>query len=107
MLMFQPLRVICREYWRIMDADEDLRWVVFYYSGAAAAAGITYRGALICTPSGKLPEDERTMLLINAALKRCGIQSWEMFSVDNECCTDAPLSVPEYGFTDWRALDLS
>jgi VDE lipocalin domain len=87
-----------------MDCDEMLKWVVFYYSGAAAAAGITYRGALICTPSGKLPDDEGAMLLIKAALERCGIETWEMFDVDNECCSDAPLSVPDYGLTDWLAL---
>jgi hypothetical protein len=27
------------EFWRIVDVAEDLSWAVFYYSGAAAAAG--------------------------------------------------------------------
>lgn len=87
-----------------MGCDEQMRWAVFYYSGAATAAGITYRGALICTPSGTLPEDPAIMQLINGALGRCGVQGWEMFSVNNDSCSDAPLSVPDYGFTEWRAL---
>lgn len=87
-----------------MDCDEMMQWAVFYYSGAATTAGITYRGALICTPSGSVPEDPAAMQRINAALDRCGIRSWEMFDVNNDCCSDAPLSVPDYGFTDWREL---
>jgi hypothetical protein len=27
------------EFWRIVDVAEDLSWAVFYYSGAASAAG--------------------------------------------------------------------
>lgn len=87
-----------------MDCDEQMKWVVFYYSGAATAAGITYRGALICTQTGNLPEDPAAMKPINAALTRCGIEPWEMFGVDNACCSDAPLSVPDYGFIDWKEL---
>lgn len=89
-----------------MDCDEMMKWAVFYYSGAATAAGITYRGALICTPSGVLPEDDATMQRIYAALGRCGIESWEMFGVNNAGCSDAPLSVPDYGFTEWREVSL-
>lgn len=90
-----------------MDCDDMMQWAVFYYSGAASAAGITYRGALICTPSGTAPDDPAAMQCINAALERCGIRAWEMFDVNNECCSDAPLCVPDYGSTEWRGLSAS
>jgi hypothetical protein len=88
---------MCSEFWRIMDCAEDLSWAVFYYSGAASAAGITYRGALICTETGRLPVGQEAEERVEAALKACGIRRWEMFGVDNESCADAPLSVPAAG----------
>ena len=30
-----------------------MSWAVFYYSGAASAAGTNYRGALVVTPDGR------------------------------------------------------
>lgn len=36
--------VTSNELWRILDADDDLRFAVFYYSGAASAAGLSYQG---------------------------------------------------------------
>lgn len=92
------------EYWKIMDCDEEFAWAVFYYGGAASAAGITYRGALICSPSGRVPEDAAAKERIEAALDACGIQMWEMYSVDNDDCASAPLSVPDDGRVDWREL---
>lgn len=88
--------VTSKEYWRIMDCAEDLEWSVFYYSGAASAAGITYRGALICTPTGAWPTSEGSRERIGAALAACGIRVWEMSEVDNCDCADAPLSTPDY-----------
>jgi VDE lipocalin domain len=93
------------EFWRIMDCAEDFTWAVFYYSGAASVAGITYRGALVCTPSGHLPEGDEVNARVDAALRECGIRRWEMFDCDNDCCADAPLSVPESGDTRLRALE--
>lgn len=87
-----------------MDCEEGFAWAVFYYSGAASAAGITYRGALICTPSGRVPEDPEATRRIDAALASCGIRPWEMYTVDNAQCDEAPLSVPDYGDVVWREL---
>ena len=92
----------CSEFWRIMDCAADFSWAVFYYAGAASAAGITYRGALICTPSGHLPADSDANRAIDDALRRCGVRRWEMFNVDNDECDGAPLSVPDSGDTALR-----
>lgn len=94
----------CSELWRIIDVAEDLSWAVFYYAGAASAAGITYRGALICTPTGELPEGAEANGRVDAALAACGIRRWEMFAVDNSQCADAPLSTPDSADLTLRAL---
>lgn len=31
--------VTSEEFWRIVDATDDLHWALFYYAGAAKAAG--------------------------------------------------------------------
>lgn len=95
---------VCSEFWRIMDCAEDLSWAVFYYAGAASAAGITYRGALICSRTGAVPRGDEATQRIDAALAACGIRRWEMFEVDNCKCADAPLSVPRSGDTRLRAI---
>jgi VDE lipocalin domain len=87
-----------------MDCADDMAWAVFYYSGAASAAGITYRGALICTASGRLPEGAEINHRVDAALRACGIRRWEMFTADNEQCADAPLSMPESADVRLRAI---
>lgn len=38
--------VVSSEYWRILDCADDLSWGVFYYAGAASAAGTSYRGTI-------------------------------------------------------------
>lgn len=86
--------VVSNEYWRILDCADDLSWAVFYYSGAAAAAGTSYTGALVVTPDGKWPD--MTMIAsgssetigdrIERALKRAEIEMWELFEVHNESC---------------------
>eukprot|EP00892_Ulva_mutabilis_P006169 jgi/Ulvmu1/3924/UM018_0147.1 len=96
--------VTSNEYWKIMDCAEDFSWAVFYYSGAASTAGITYRGALICTPTGRAPQGAAAQQRVDAALAACGIRRWEMYAVDNKQCTEAPLSVPDYGNIQWREL---
>jgi hypothetical protein len=35
--------VTSNEYWRILDCADDLSFCLFYYSGAASAAGLSYR----------------------------------------------------------------
>jgi hypothetical protein len=86
--------VVSNEYWRILDCADDLTWAVFYYSGAAAAAGTSYTGALVITPDGKWPDmtkvgsgsSETIGDRIEKALKRAEIEMWELFEVNNESC---------------------
>lgn len=88
--------VVSNEYWRILDCADDLTWAVFYYSGAAAAAGTSYTGALVVTPDGKWPDmtkkvgsgsTETTIgSRIERALKTAEIEMWELFEVHNESC---------------------
>jgi VDE lipocalin domain len=81
--------VTSREFWRIVDCADDLSWAVFYYTGAAAAAGTSYSGALLVTRTGDWPEmstDSDTALRIERAMATGGIKMWELFEVPNECC---------------------
>lgn len=81
--------VTSNEYWRIIDCAEDLTYCLFYYSGAAAAAGLSYSGAVLGTVDGSWPAayTER----IHAALQVAGIEPWELSTVDNSQCVGAPL----------------
>jgi hypothetical protein len=74
--------------------NDDLSWGLFYYSGAASAAGQAYTGAIIVTPDGHWPapsEHER----LSSALNKCGIKEWEMYKVNNASCEGPPLGIPE------------
>jgi hypothetical protein len=73
--------VTSSEYWKILDADEQLQWAVFQYVGAASAAGQSYTGALLVTPSGEWPTDPSANSRMEAALAQAQIQSWEMYMV--------------------------
>lgn len=75
--------VTSNEYWRIVDAADDLSWVLFFYAGAAAAAGQAYSGSILVTPDGKWPVgyDERLL----TAFDRAGIKKWEFFKVNWDC----------------------
>eukprot|EP00968_Pinguiococcus_pyrenoidosus_P014206 scaffold1291_cov256-Pinguiococcus_pyrenoidosus.AAC.2 len=86
--------VTSNEQWRIVDVADDLSWIVFFYSGAARAAGQAYFGGLVCTPDGDPPPASEAKR-IAAALQRTGIEPWEMYTVSNQGCADcgAPLGV--------------
>lgn len=86
--------VVSKEFWRIVDVTDDLSWGLFYYSGAARAAGQSYTGAVLVTPDGTWPSKDEAQR-VNSALLKCGIKDWELFMVDNSCCTNAPLGIPE------------
>lgn len=47
----------CAEYWRIVHCEDDLSWALFYYAGAASAAGQVYTGAILATPDGAWPAE--------------------------------------------------
>jgi hypothetical protein len=73
--------VTSNEYWRIVDCAEDLSWLLFYYTGAAAAAGQSYSGAILVTPDGDWPPNRETYeARLEAALDKAGIKFWEVSS---------------------------
>eukprot|EP00594_Rhizosolenia_setigera_P001631 CAMPEP_0178947058 /NCGR_PEP_ID=MMETSP0789-20121207/4630_1 /TAXON_ID=3005 /ORGANISM="Rhizosolenia setigera, Strain CCMP 1694" /LENGTH=493 /DNA_ID=CAMNT_0020627119 /DNA_START=403 /DNA_END=1884 /DNA_ORIENTATION=+ len=82
--------VTSNEFWTIVDAANDLSWVIFHYAGAASAVGQRYIGGLLCTPDGSLPIDKEDTDRIWKSLKSCGIEPWELFVVNNDnTLTDA------------------
>ncbi|KAL3700555.1 hypothetical protein R1sor_018577 [Riccia sorocarpa] len=90
--------VVSKEFWRIVFVADDLSWGLFYYSGAAAAAGQSYTGAVLVTPDGAWPDVSQAERL-NAALEACGIKLWELYRVENSPSSEhesAPLGLPEY-----------
>lgn len=95
--------VVSSEFWRILDCADDLSWAVFYYAGAAAAAGTSYTGALIVSPDGNWPlMSESTYERIERALDRAGIKMWEVYEVNNVDTGKAgppPLGVPTFSDT--------
>lgn len=84
--------VTSNEFWRVLDCADDLSFCLFYYSGAASAAGLSYSGAVLATPDGSWPAPSHTARL-EAALERAGIKPWEVSRVDNNDCADAPLHI--------------
>lgn len=64
------------------DVDEDMQWILFHYSGAAAAAGQSYSGAILASATGYWPAGKEGYInRIQAALDRAGIKPWELFMV--------------------------
>ncbi|CAM9746847.1 unnamed protein product [Ectocarpus sp. 8 AP-2014] len=86
--------VVSNEYWRIIDVSDDLSWGVFYYAGAATAAGQSYTGSLLVSRDGDWPE-EKEMERVEKAFDACGIKLWELFPVDNTNDEGAPLGLPD------------
>lgn len=78
------------EYWRLLDCAESLEWCLFYYSGAASAAGLSYTGAILATRDGAWPAPEYEARL-ERALDTAGIRPWELSRVDNSDCGGAVL----------------
>ena len=93
--------VISKESWTTVDAADDLSWGVFYYSGAAAAAGQSYQGALLCSADGAWPEGARTGAefdRIAAAFSKCGLELWELYG------HGPPAAVDELGLAEGRSF---
>ena len=90
---FMDNGVTSEEFWRIVDAADDLSWALFYYAGAAKSAGQMYIGAVLATPDGLWPADDQMPRVEDALWRGCGIKIWEMISVDNSTAFDgdAPL----------------
>ncbi|KAH1135115.1 hypothetical protein AAZX31_05G172700 [Glycine max] len=86
--------VVSNEFWTIVDVADNLSWGLFHYRGAARVAGQSYTGAVLVSPDGAFPNDrERTKIV--AALDKCEIKEWELYTVDNCSCIDPPLGIPE------------
>ena len=59
-----------------------MQWILFHYSGAAAAAGQSYSGAILASATGDWPAGKEGYIdRIHAALDRAGIKPWELFMV--------------------------
>lgn len=80
------------ENWTILDCAKDLEWCVFNYNGAASAAGLSYTGAILTSKSGEWPTEASALERIESALDRAGIKMWELSTVSNKGCGDAPLT---------------
>jgi len=88
--------VTSSEYWAVVDVADDLSWGLFAYSGAAAAAGQAYSGAVFATPDGMWPAAQH-LERVAAAHDACGIKLFELHEVDNspELRAGAPLELQE------------
>lgn len=88
--------VVSKEFWRIVDATDDLSWgysITVVQLGQLPARQ-SYTGAVLVTPDGTWPSKDEAQR-VNSALEKCGIKDWELYMVDNSCCTNAPLGIPE------------
>ena len=84
--------VLSREEWTIVHCEDDLSWVLFFYCGAASAAGLSYTGAILASRTGEWPGEEHNAKL-EEAFERASLKSWELCNVDNCSCSGAPLSL--------------
>lgn len=65
--------IISNEFWRILDASDDLSWALFFYAGAASAAGQAYTGAVLVTPDGNWPDSSHSVRTwLHAVLRSSG-----------------------------------
>ncbi len=90
---FMDNGVTSKEYWRVVDAADDLSWALYYYAGAAKSAGQMYVGAVLATPDGLWPPTREMERVERALWEGCGCKMWEMMEVDNrpEVIRGAPL----------------
>lgn len=58
--------VVSNEFWRIVDCTNDLAWALFYYAGAASAAGQSYSGAVLVTRNGSWPAQVTPCLAVDS-----------------------------------------
>lgn len=78
--------VISQEVWTIVDAADDLSWIVFHYAGAAKAVGLQYLGSLLCTPDGSMPSVNDLPQIWNL-FRSAGVEPWDLYQVDNRIDT--------------------
>jgi len=90
--------IISEERWHLLGADDDLEWLVLFYLGAARKAGLSYRGCLVLTRDGQMPESEAAAQGVKAAVARAGMKPWELEATNNPAVDPSnppPLIAPE------------
>ena len=79
------------QYWRIVDCTDDLAWALFYYAGAASAAGQSYSGAVLVSRDGTWP----SRVLVDPAVNVLVVllcwylsHAWYIISRTRVCCSN-------------------
>lgn len=83
MLSTEDNGISLKEHWRIADADEDLRWAVLHYVGAATSVGQSYGGSLLVSEDGGVPAGASSSR-IREAFARCGVAPFELYSIGQD-----------------------
>ena len=65
----------------------------FFNRGAASAAGMSYTGAVLGSRDGDWPTGKEALSRIEVALDKAGIKMWELSTVNNDECDQAPLNL--------------
>ncbi|CAJ1963504.1 unnamed protein product [Cylindrotheca closterium] len=109
--------VVSNEYWTLVDAADDLSYIIFHYAGAAGAVGQRYLGGLLCTADGSLDpildesqKGSTSAILpkgpmvdhVYSKLRSVGIEPWELFCVDNRVDSPAALDAGEAPLDHFR-----
>lgn len=78
------------EDWRLIGADEsdEPKWACMYYCGAASGVGMAYEGAMLMTPDGVMPTDNKTLAEIAVVFDKAGLHL--QCYPDNTQCSDHP-----------------
>jgi hypothetical protein len=75
--------IVSNEHWAIVDCADDLSWLVVHYTGAAARAGTSYVGGLLCSADGLWPATAREgpeFDRIERAFRfGMGLELWELY----------------------------
>ncbi|CAE8626280.1 unnamed protein product [Polarella glacialis] len=74
--------IFLKERWQLLGADDELRWAAVFFTGVAQNAGQAYRGCMLLTKDGLLP-NQNSMEQLEATISRAGLQLWELVAMDN------------------------
>lgn len=88
--------VSLREFWRIVDVDDNLSWAILHYTGAAPSVGQSYSGSLLVSKDGQVPADVDPSR-ISAAFLRAGVAPFELYPLrqdnfDTDGCEPPPIT---------------
>lgn len=68
-------------------------YLLFLCRGAASNAGMSYTGAVLGSKNGDWPTSPEALSRIEIALDKAGIKMWELSTVNNDECGQAPLNL--------------